>query len=157
VTSKDGSLAALLSPINRSAFHSRPSCSEPKNRSASIFRGWRRRVSAFALTEVDAGSVRPTALYRDADRGRKTLYLNGEKLWCTNGTRAELFVVMARTPDKVVGGSFASRSPPSSNVYAGRGGGVSAALRLKAIGERRHPVQQREGSSREHLWQEGKV
>ena len=30
--------------------------------------------------------------------------LNGEKLWCTNGTRAELFVVMARTPDAVVNG-----------------------------------------------------
>ena len=24
--------------------------------------------------------------------------LNGEKLWCTNGTRAGLIVVMARTP-----------------------------------------------------------
>src|SRR5437764_5650319 len=30
--------------------------------------------------------------------------LNGEKLWCTNGTRAELFLVMARTPDVVVKG-----------------------------------------------------
>src|SRR4029079_19567130 len=30
--------------------------------------------------------------------------INGEKLWCTNGTRAELFVVMARTPDKEIKG-----------------------------------------------------
>ena len=30
--------------------------------------------------------------------------INGEKLWITNGTRAELFVVMARTPDKIVNG-----------------------------------------------------
>src|SRR5437762_1970399 len=30
--------------------------------------------------------------------------LNGEKLWCTNGTKAELMVVMARTPSKVVNG-----------------------------------------------------
>ena len=30
--------------------------------------------------------------------------INGEKLWCTNGTAAELFVVMARTPDVVVRG-----------------------------------------------------
>jgi Acyl-CoA dehydrogenase, C-terminal domain/Acyl-CoA dehydrogenase, middle domain len=30
--------------------------------------------------------------------------LNGEKLWCTNGTRAELIVVIARTPSKVVAG-----------------------------------------------------
>src|SRR6266849_10646875 len=30
--------------------------------------------------------------------------LNGEKLWCTNGTKAELLVVIARTPSKVVNG-----------------------------------------------------
>src|SRR5258705_7624837 len=30
--------------------------------------------------------------------------LNGEKLWCTNGTKAELLVVMARTPSKSVQG-----------------------------------------------------
>src|SRR5258705_2800188 len=30
--------------------------------------------------------------------------LNGEKLWCTNGTKAELLVVMARTPSKTVNG-----------------------------------------------------
>src|SRR2546422_3437316 len=27
--------------------------------------------------------------------------LNGEKLWCTNGTRAEIIVVLARTPSKL--------------------------------------------------------
>ena len=30
--------------------------------------------------------------------------LNGEKLWCTNGTRAGVIVVMAKTPPKVVNG-----------------------------------------------------
>src|SRR5437867_4909529 len=34
----------------------------------------------------------------------KAFILNGEKLWCTNGTRAELLVVMARTPSKLVAG-----------------------------------------------------
>jgi hypothetical protein len=34
----------------------------------------------------------------------KAFILNGEKLWCTNGTRAELLVVMARTPSKIVNG-----------------------------------------------------
>ena len=34
----------------------------------------------------------------------RTSCINGEKLWCTNGTAAELFVVMARTPDVVVRG-----------------------------------------------------
>ena len=30
--------------------------------------------------------------------------LNGEKLWCTNGVKAGVLVVMARTPPKLVGG-----------------------------------------------------
>jgi hypothetical protein len=30
--------------------------------------------------------------------------LNGEKLWCTNGVKAGVLVVMARTPSKMVGG-----------------------------------------------------
>src|SRR4026209_1245116 len=34
----------------------------------------------------------------------KHFIINGEKLWCTNGTRAELFVLMARTPEKVIKG-----------------------------------------------------
>src|SRR5438045_8878084 len=30
--------------------------------------------------------------------------LNGEKLWCTNGVKAGVLVVMARTPSKMIGG-----------------------------------------------------
>src|SRR5919108_2416643 len=56
-------------------------------------------VSAFALTEVDAGSdpanMRTTAT--PTEDGTAFL-LNGEKLWCTNGPDAELLVVMALTP-----------------------------------------------------------
>jgi alkylation response protein AidB-like acyl-CoA dehydrogenase len=62
-------------------------------------------ISAFALTESNVGSD-PAALETTAvlsDDGQ-TWILNGEKLWCTNGTRAELLVVMARTPSKTVRG-----------------------------------------------------
>ena len=56
-------------------------------------------VSAFALTEADVGSD-PANLSTTAARTPQGDYvLNGEKLWCTNGTVAELFVVMARHPD----------------------------------------------------------
>ena len=56
-------------------------------------------VSAFALTEADVGSD-PANLSTTATRTPEGDYiLNGEKLWCTNGTIAELFVVMARHPD----------------------------------------------------------
>ena len=58
-------------------------------------------ISAFALTETDVGSdpARLTTHAELADDGEHYV-LNGEKLWCTNGTRASLFVVMARTPTK---------------------------------------------------------
>ena len=56
-------------------------------------------ISAFALTEADVGSD-PAQLSTTAERSADGSHwtLNGEKLWCTNGTLAELFVVMARDP-----------------------------------------------------------
>jgi len=57
-------------------------------------------VSAFALTESDVGSD-PARLSTTAvltDDGEHYV-LNGEKLWITNGTLADLYVVMARHPD----------------------------------------------------------
>ncbi len=57
-------------------------------------------ISAFALTEHDVGSdparMSTTAqLTEDGD----SYILNGVKLWCTNGTLAQLLVVMAMDPD----------------------------------------------------------
>src|SRR2546430_17240176 len=62
-------------------------------------------VSAFALTEPGVGSD-PAAMETTAvpSEDGQAWILNGEKLWCTNGTIAELLVVMARTPSKVVHG-----------------------------------------------------
>jgi len=56
-------------------------------------------LSAFALTEPDVGSD-PANMSTSAelsDDGSHWI-LNGEKLWCTNGPRADIIVVMARTP-----------------------------------------------------------
>ncbi len=56
-------------------------------------------LSAFALTEPEVGSD-PANLSTTAtptDDGSAWI-LNGEKLWCTNGPRSEVMVVMARTP-----------------------------------------------------------
>jgi alkylation response protein AidB-like acyl-CoA dehydrogenase len=55
-------------------------------------------ISAFALTEPNAGSD-PASLSTTIERDGDTYVINGEKLWCTNGTMAELLVVMARHPD----------------------------------------------------------
>ncbi len=62
-------------------------------------------ISAFALTEVHAGSDpgNLSTLATPTEDG-EAFILNGEKLWCTNGTRAELLLVMALTPPKMVGG-----------------------------------------------------
>jgi len=58
-------------------------------------------ISAFALTEGDVGSdpARMTTVATPTADG--TAYeITGEKLWCTNGSVAELLVVMARTPGR---------------------------------------------------------
>lgn len=55
-------------------------------------------ISAFALTEPQVGSD-PARLLTSAEKTPEGNYiLNGEKLWCTNGTIAKLLVVMARDP-----------------------------------------------------------
>jgi len=57
-------------------------------------------ISGFALTEPDVGSD-PASLSTTAvpSADGSHFVLNGEKLWCTNGTLAELLVVMARNPE----------------------------------------------------------
>ena len=59
----------------------------------------RGEISAFALTEAQVGSD-PARLQTSAEKTPEGDYLlNGEKLWCTNGTIADLLVVMARDPE----------------------------------------------------------
>ena len=62
-------------------------------------------ISAFALTESGVGSD-PAKMQTRAEPtpDGKHFVLNGEKLWCTNGTKAGVIVVMARTPSKMVNG-----------------------------------------------------
>jgi len=65
----------------------------------------RGEISAFALTESGAGSD-PATMQTHAEPAPdgKSFILNGEKLWCTNGTKAGVIVVMAKTPSKMVAG-----------------------------------------------------
>jgi alkylation response protein AidB-like acyl-CoA dehydrogenase len=62
-------------------------------------------ISAFALTEPGVGSD-PAKMETSATPTPDGTgwILNGEKLWCTNGLKAEVIVVMAQTPPKVVNG-----------------------------------------------------
>ncbi|MCH8512683.1 MAG: acyl-CoA dehydrogenase family protein, partial [Kiritimatiellae bacterium] len=56
-------------------------------------------ISAFALTETNVGSD-PARMETHAEPTEEgdAFILNGEKLWCTNGVKAGVIVVMARTP-----------------------------------------------------------
>ncbi|MDH3222589.1 MAG: acyl-CoA dehydrogenase family protein [Gemmatimonadota bacterium] len=58
-------------------------------------------LSAFALTEPEVGSD-PANMSTVAELSEDGSHyvLNGEKLWTTNGPRADLMVVMARTPPR---------------------------------------------------------
>jgi alkylation response protein AidB-like acyl-CoA dehydrogenase len=65
----------------------------------------RGEISAFALTETDVGSDPATmSTHAEPTPDGKFFILNGEKLWCTNGTRAGVIVVMAKTPAKIING-----------------------------------------------------
>jgi alkylation response protein AidB-like acyl-CoA dehydrogenase len=102
VTSQDGNLTALLSaaqsigvPTPLKLFGT------PEQKERYLPRLAKGAVSAFALTETQVGSD-PAGLATTATLSEDGTHyiLNGEKLWCTNGTIAELLVVMARTGSK---------------------------------------------------------
>jgi len=99
VTSLDGNLTALLSasqsigvPVPLKLFGTE---AQKKKYLPRIAKG---QISAFALTEPHVGSD-PAGLSTTAKPSEDGSHwiLNGEKLWCTNGTVADLMLVMART------------------------------------------------------------
>src|SRR5438128_336724 len=106
VSSVDGSVTALVS-AHQSIGVPQPlkmfgSETQKKKYFPRLAKG---AISAFALTEPGVGSD-PAAMETTAvpSEDGQAWILNGEKLWCTNGTKAELMVVMARTPSAVVNG-----------------------------------------------------
>lgn len=103
VTSQDGSMTALLSaaqsigvPVPLKLFGTE---AQKKKYLPRLAKG---TISAFALTENGVGSD-PAGVSTTAELSADGTHyvLNGEKLWCTNGTIAELMVVMARTGKKI--------------------------------------------------------
>lgn len=103
VTSQDGSVTALLSAAQSIGVPQPLKLfGTPEQKQKYLPRLAKGAISAFALTEANVGSD-PAALSTTATLSEDGTHyiLNGEKLWCTNGTVAELMVVMARTGKKI--------------------------------------------------------
>lgn len=118
ITSQDGNLVVLLS-AHQSIGVPQPlklfgTPEQKKKYLPGLARG---EISAFALTEPHVGSD-PANLSTTATRTPEGDYvLSGEKLWCTNGTVADLFVVMARHPDtKKISAFIVEKSWPGVEV-----------------------------------------
>jgi alkylation response protein AidB-like acyl-CoA dehydrogenase len=98
--SHDGNLTALLS-AHQSIGVPQPVAlfGTEEQKRAFLPRCARGAISAFALTEPAVGSD-PASLATTAELSEDGTHyiLDGRKLWCTNGTLAELLVVMARNP-----------------------------------------------------------
>ena len=92
-------------------------------------------ISAFALTEEDVGSD-PAKIETRAEptADGNHFIINGKKLWCTNGTRAGLLVVMARTPDAMVRGK--STRQITAFIVETNTPGVTVDLRCRFMGLR---------------------
>lgn len=90
-------------------------------------------ITAFALTEAGVGSD-PARMQTHAEPTADGRYfmLNGEKLWCTNGTKAGLLVVMAKTPAKDGKG----RDPVTAFIVDTRSPGVEVVRRCHFMGLR---------------------
>ena len=92
-------------------------------------------ISAFALTEQGVGSD-PARMQTHAELspdGRHYV-LNGEKLWCTNGTLAGVIVVMARTPPRLVNGK--SKDQITAFIVEMNTPGVEVVRRCRFMGLR---------------------
>jgi alkylation response protein AidB-like acyl-CoA dehydrogenase len=95
----------------------------------------RGEISAFALTEEGVGSD-PARMQTTAEPTADGTHfvINGRKLWCTNGTKAGLLVVMAKTPPKVKGGKEISQT--TAFIVEADSPGVTVSYRCRFMGLR---------------------
>lgn len=87
-------------------------------------------LTAFALTEPGAGSDPANMVTTAVKQEDGSWVLTGEKLWCTNGTLADLYVVMARTV------SSDGRKGITAFVVEGKWEGVEVVHRCRFLGIR---------------------
>jgi alkylation response protein AidB-like acyl-CoA dehydrogenase len=89
----------------------------PEQKKKYLPRLARGEISAFALTEPSVGSD-PARMATTAELtpDGQAYVLNGEKLWCTNGTIADIMVVMAKTAPKAISAFIVEAKWPGVEV-----------------------------------------
>ncbi len=88
-------------------------------------------LSAFALTERGVGSD-PARLTTEARPEGDDFIINGEKLWCSNGTQAGLLIVACKTPPKLVDGK--PRTQITTFVLEAKSPGIEVVHRCQFMG-----------------------
>ncbi|HVZ66070.1 MAG TPA: acyl-CoA dehydrogenase family protein [Lacunisphaera sp.] len=88
-------------------------------------------LSAFALTEPGVGSD-PARLTTEAKPDGDDFIINGEKLWCSNGTEAGLLIVACKTPPKIVDGK--PRTQITTFVVEAKSPGIEVVHRCRFMG-----------------------
>ncbi len=88
-------------------------------------------LSAFALTEKGVGSD-PARLTTEAAPDGDDYVINGEKLWCSNGTEAGLLIVACKTPPKLVDGK--PRTQITTFVVEAKSPGIEVVHRCHFMG-----------------------
>jgi hypothetical protein len=122
----DGSITALLS-AHQSIGVPQPVklFGTPEQKKRFLPRCAAGAISAFALTEADVGSDPARVGTQAVEDENGDWIITGEKLWCSNGTIAELFVVMARDP---------STNKISAFIVDAKTPGVEVAYRCRFMG-----------------------
>ncbi|HEX9727685.1 MAG TPA: acyl-CoA dehydrogenase family protein [Gemmatimonadales bacterium] len=152
VASVDGSIATLLS-AHQSIGVPQPLkiFGTPEQKKKYFPRLARGAISAFALTETTVGSdpARMTATAKLTEDGTHYI-LNGEKLWCTNGTIAEILVVMAKTGERRISAFIVETGWEGVEVvhrlhFMGLGGIENAVLRFTNVRVPRENLLGKEG------------
>src|SRR3974390_922835 len=75
-----------------------------------------RKIGCFGLTEPQFGSNRGGMLTRAVKKGAKYV-LNGEKMWITNGSLADLAVVWAKAGDAKIHGFLVEKGTPGFKAW----------------------------------------
>jgi glutaryl-CoA dehydrogenase len=73
-------------------------------------------IGCFGLTEPQFGSNPGGMLTRAVKKGNRYI-LNGEKLWITNGTLADVSVVWAKCEDNIIRGFLVEKNAPGFKAY----------------------------------------